>query len=141
MKKSQRGITLISLTIYIIVLVMVIAMVSVVSSYFFKNMNQAIATINPLTEYTKLDSFLTEEVNHKNIKVLECEDDYIVFDNDVQYTFIPENQGVYRNMVKICEDVQKCTFKNIVTNGKEAIMIRIQIGTANAREVEYILAN
>lgn len=139
MIKSQKGITLISLTIYVIVLVMVIAMISVISSYFFSHMNKATASINPLTEYTKFDTFFTEEINHENRKVLECKEDYIVFDDGVQYSFIPENRGVYRNSVKVCKDVKSCTFQNKILNGKEAVVVNLQIGTAKAREVQYIL--
>lgn len=139
MKKSQKGVTLVSLTIYIIVMVIVVAITSVISSYFFSNMNRATATINPLTEYTKFDSFFSEEVNHERLKVLACEENYIVFDNGVQYSFIPENKSVYRNMVKVCDEVESCSFQNQIMNGKNTVIVNIQIGTADARQTEYVL--
>jgi len=141
MKKSQRGITLISLTIYVIVMVVVVAITSLISSYFFTNMNTATSMINPLTEYTKFDSFFTEEVNHQNIKILACENNYIVFDNGVQYTFIEENDGIYRDTVKVCENVENCTFDNVIANGKNTIIVNLQIGTAKVRQIEYVLAD
>lgn len=139
MKKSQKGVTLISLTIYVISMVIVVAITSVISSYFFSNMKQATATINPLTEYTKFDSFFSEEVNHERLKVLACEEDYIVFDNGVQYLFVPENKSVYRNMVKVCDEVESCSFQNQIMNGKNTVIVKIQIGTAEARQTEYVL--
>lgn len=139
--KSQKGVTLISLTVYIIVMVIVVAIVSVISTYFYTNVDTISNTINPMTEYTKFNSFFLEEVNQSNIKVLECGQDYIVFDNGVQYTFVAENRGIYRNKVKIANDVESCTFEYKIKNGKNVVAVNLQIGTAEARNVEYTLAN
>lgn len=139
--KSQKGITLISVTIYIIVMVIVVAMVSVISSYFYSNIHGASDTIDPLTEYTKFNSFFTDEVNHSNIKVLECGENgnYIVFDNGVQYTFVSENKGIYRNKVKICKEVESCTFDYQIQNGKNVVVVKLKIGTDKERNVTYTL--
>ena len=125
--KSQKGISLLSLTIYVIALTIVVAMVSVISTYFYKNMNSSTETINPLTEYTKFNSFFSDEVNHTNIKVLECKENYIVFDNNVQYTFIPENNAIYRNKVKICREVESCNFEYKIKNGKSVVIVTIKM--------------
>jgi hypothetical protein len=122
-------------------MVMVISIVSVVSTYFYKNIKVTSDSVKPLTEYTKFNSFFSDEVNHNNIKVLECKENYIVFDNDVQYTFIADNKGIYRNKVKVCRDVTNCTFNYEIKNGKNVVTVNIQIGTANARTVEYTLEN
>lgn len=137
--KSQKGISLISLTIYVIALTIIVAMVSVISSYFYKNMNSSTDTINPLTEYTKFNSFFSDEVNHSNIKVLECKENYIVFDNYVQYTFIPENKAIYKNKVKICAEVESCKFEYKINNGKDVVSVKIKIGTQEEKNVDYTL--
>ena len=137
--KSEKGITLISLTIYIIVMMIVVAMVSMISTYFYSNTKNLNNNINPLTEYTKFNSFFTEEVNHANLKVLECGEDYLVFDNGVQYSYIIENKGVYRNHVKICKNVTKCIFESKIKNGKNVITVTMKIGTAEERNIEYTL--
>ncbi len=139
--KSQEGITLISLTIYIVVMVIVIAMISVISGYFYSNIDEVSDTIDPLTEYTKFNSFFTDEVNHSNIRVLEClqNGNYIVFDNGVQYTFIAENKGIYRNKVKICKEVESCTFDYQIQNGKNVVVVKLKIGTDKERNVTYTL--
>lgn len=139
--KSQKGITLISLTVYIIAMVIIVAIVAVITTYFYANTNSVFSTINPLTEYTRFNSFFTEEVNHSNLKVLHCEENYIIFDNQVQYSYIGENKGIYRNKIKICRDVQKCTFENKVKNGKNVVSINIKIGVANEKSIEYTLKN
>ena len=152
--KSQKGITLMSLTIYVIAMVIVVAIVSVISGYFYKNINAVSDTIDPMTEYMKFNSFFTDEANHKNIKILECktkfkenveangvENSYVVFDNGVQYTFIEENKGIYRNKVKISRDVENCKFTCMVQNGKNVVEVKIKMENASEKTVTYTLKN
>ncbi len=137
--KSEKGITLISLTVYIIVMVIVVAIVSIVSAYFYSNTSILSNNINPLTEYTRFNSFFSDEVNHTNLKVLEWGEDYLVFDNGVQYTYVSENKGIYRDYVKICNDVEKCIFEAKIKNGKNVVAVTMKIGTAEEKNVEYTL--
>ena len=114
--KSEKGITLISLIIYVIALTIVIGIIAVISGYFYNNIATSSEDIEPMVEYTKFNSFFSEEVNEKEIKVLDCktttdstgkiDTSYIVFDNGVQYTYISENKGIYRNKVKIARGVE-----------------------------------
>lgn len=139
--KSQKGITLISLTIYIIGMTIVVAIVSTISTNFFTNTSSLLTGINPLTEYTKFNSFFSDEINHKNIKVLECKENYIVFDNGVQYTFVKENRGIYKNKVKICNYVEDCKFEYKIQNGKNVVSVKITMQDSQEKSVEYTLKN
>ncbi len=139
--KSQKGITLISLTVYIIVMVIVVATLTIISNFFFSNMKTASKNINPLTEYTKFTTFFTDEVNHSNIKVLDCQNDYVVFDNGVQYTFVKDNKGIYRNKIKICRNVQSCNFAYEIKNGKSVVTVAIQMEDIDEKTVTYTLKN
>ena len=103
-----------------------------------------------MVEYTKFNSFFSDEVNHENIKILEYYNDneetynngnsvnYVVFDNNVQYTFIQENKGIYRNKVKICREVENCTFEHKIQNGKAVIVVNLKINGKN-RNITYTL--
>lgn len=137
--KSQKGITLISLTVYIIVMAIVIGVVATISTYFYSNIDTSKDIIDPLTEYTKFNSFFTEEVNRENIKVLECSENYIVFDNGVQYTFIEENEGIYKNKVKICKKIEKCTFSHGIKNGKSIVTVNFKAVNGQNRSITYTL--
>lgn len=139
--KSEKGVTLISLTIYIIAMTIVIGVISLVSTFFYKNTKSYSNQIDPMTEYTKFTNFFTEEVNHKGIQILECKDNYVVFDDGVQYTYIPENRGIYRNKVKICSEVEKCTFAYKIKNGKDVIGVTIQMKNAEEKTIDYTLKN
>lgn len=70
--KTQRGITLISVVIYVIGMSLIVGIMAVITTNFYKNVNDNIKTLNPITEYTKFNSYFTSEVNTSNIKVIEC---------------------------------------------------------------------
>ena len=61
--KSEKGVTLISVTIYVIVMTLLVAIISVITNYFYKNveLNSKQEEIN--NQYTKFISYFTEEVN------------------------------------------------------------------------------
>ena len=143
--KSEKGITLISITIYVIAMAIVVGVVAIISTFFYSNMTGTEQDFNPITEYTKFNSFFSDEANHSNIKILECGttengQNYIAFDNGVQYTFIPENQGIYRNQVKIANGVTNCTFTRNIKNGKDVVEVLFQAGDST-RETTYTLTN
>lgn len=139
--RSQKGITLVSLTIYIIGMTILVAIISTISTSFFTNTSTVLTSINPLTEYTKFNSFFSDEVNHSNIKVLECKETYVVFDNQVQYSFVKENKGIYKNKVKICSNVEECKFEYKILNGKDVVNVRITMQDSEERSVDYTLKN
>lgn len=125
--KSQKGVTLISLTVYIISLTIVIAILATISSYFYTN-TEFIKDIDPITEYTTFSNYFSKEVNTPNIEILESGDNYVVFDNGTQYTFVEENQGIYRNKVKICNNIEECSFEEGTNdNGKTTVKVTIKI--------------
>ncbi len=136
--KSQKGITLTSLTVYIIVMTIVISVVAFISTYFYKNVDSLSNDINPLTEYTKFNSFFSDEVNHNNIKILECKENYVAFDNGVQYTFVLENKAIYRNQIKIAEDIEMCKFEYTMKNAKDVITVTMKLGN-DTKTVDYTL--
>lgn len=147
--KSEKGITLISLIVYLIAMVIVVATVTIISGYFYKNTKGLNENIDPISEYTKFNTFFSEEVNHENIKVLDCKtnstnpatkESYIAFDNGVQYTFIKENKGIYRNKVKICREVENCDFTYEIINGKAVVSVNFTAGD-KTRSTTFTLKN
>lgn len=136
--KGQKGITLTSLTVYIIVMTIVISVVAFISTYFYKNVDSLSNDINPLTEYTKFNSFFSDEVNHNNIKILECKENYVVFDNGIQYMYVLENKAIYRNQVKIAQDIEMCDFKYTIKNAKDVITVTMKLGN-DTKIVDYTL--
>ena len=137
-ENSEKGITLISLTIYILVLTIVVAVIGIITGAFVKSVKTSNFYTDPLTEYTAFNSNFTDEINHQGIKILECKEDYVAFDNGVQYTYISANKGIYKNQVKIAKNVDYCTFIEQIKNGKQVIQVKFKAGSQN-RTTTYTL--
>ena len=141
--KSQKGITLISLTIYVIAMAIVVGVIAIISTFFYSNMEDTDNIVSPMTEYTKFNSFFSDEVNHEGIEVVSCGttdngQNYIVFSNEVQYTYISENKAIYRNKVKIAKEIDDCEFATGTNNGKRVVNVKFNAG-GKLRENTYTL--
>ena len=145
--KSQKGVTLISLTIYVIVMAIVVGILSVITTFFYHN-TKDFRDINPLLEYTTFNSYFSDEVNNSNIKIVKCytgttddEQNYIIFNNGVQYTYIPANKGIYRNKVKICRNIENCEFSETIENGKSTVTVKFTANGGKEKKTTYTLKN
>ena len=141
--KSQKGITLISLTIYVIAMAIVVGVIAIISTFFYSNMEDTDNIVSPMTEYTKFNSFFSDEINHEGIEVVSCGttdngQNYIVFSNEVQYTYIEANRAIYRNKVKIAKEIDDCTFTTGTNNGKRVVKVEFEAG-GKTRENTYTL--
>lgn len=148
--KSEKGVTLISLIIYVIAMLITITIISVMTGYFYKNIDISTEKYSYLGEYTKFNSYLSEEVNEEGNKILEVisysnsdeennsKQRYIAFSSKNQYTYIPSNKAIYQNNVKIASGVENCEFKEIIENGKEAVQVTLKIGEFE-KTVTYVL--
>ena len=136
--KNEKGVTLISLTVYIIVMALVVGVLAIITTFFYKNTID-IKDIDPITEYITFNTFITDEINHSNIKVLECKDNYIVFSNGVQYTFIPANKGIYRNKVKICRGIENCSFETGREDENDVVRVVFKAQGQSKKNITYTL--
>ena len=64
--KSEKGITLVSLIIYVLVMVIVVALITVITAYFYKNIDINNVNYEINSQYTKFNSFFSDEINRNN---------------------------------------------------------------------------
>ena len=144
--QTEKGITLISITIYVIVMLIIVSVMTVLTSYFYKNIDIRSVSADLNQQYTKFNAYFTQEVNKKGNQLLEInsKDDqqsYMIFSSGNQYTYIPENKGIYMNKVKIAQNITGCTFNmKKEENGKTRITVIMQ-GDNFKRETTYTLVN
>lgn len=129
--KSNRGITLISLIVYMVVLTIVISMLAMVSDLFFNNTNYIMDNGKYISEFNKFNMYFIEDVKN-NSKVTSASSDEIIFDDGTIYTYKGDkDKGIYRNKVKICENISLCEFskKENTVDGftKNILVVRIAI--------------
>lgn len=131
--KSNKGITLISLITYIIGLTIVLALIATLTSFFYKNIS--VKDINSdTTQYTKFSSIFLEETSNKKNYVIDCKSvtdgvSYIIFSSGNQYTFDENSRTIYKNNIKICDNVEICDFSYTFVDS--TYKIKVNFKTSN----------
>ena len=136
--KNNNGITLTSVIIYVIGMIIMVSTIATLTSFFYKNID--IADINDdTTQYTKFSSIFSEDINKENNYIIDCKNttendvkvSYIIFSSGNQYTYTSENNSIYKNNVKICENVEDCDFSYIFADSKYTIKVNFKTKTIN----------
>lgn len=137
--KSEKGITLISLTLYLMVMVFVMAIIMYVSGFFHTNVTGIKEQSKETSEFTKFNSFFIEEVKKEGNSILYVSHDkkYIIFSSDNRFTF--RNNAIYLNNQSICGNVEYAAFQSTETGGKVEIKVIIQFQNGFSRTMEYYM--
>ena len=107
--KSERGVTITSIIIYVVALTVAVIIISRISTYFYKNVNTVKSNANADAEYTKFNSYFTDEINIEGNEVETCTKEYIIFSkSENQYTY--KNGSIYVNKIKLCKNVEFLEF-------------------------------
>ena len=148
--KSEKGITMISMTIYIIVMLLVVTAITSITTYFYKNIDTDSVNSNLNQQYTKFNSFFLEDTNKKGNAVARQEETkdengnmtqrFILFTSGNQYTYVKSNKAIYINKIKIAENITDCIFE--VTKGQKTIVKVTINGEKNFQKTtEYTLVD
>lgn len=132
--KSQKGVALTSIIVYIIIMLVVISIISVITSFFYNNVEEVGKDIDPSQEFTRFTSFLVDDINKTNNEIKECSNDgeYIILADGTQYTFA--NNAVYRGKVKVCDGVENVVFEyQNNEEGKDILNVKYKL-TKNTEE-------
>ncbi|MCI9178034.1 MAG: hypothetical protein HFJ28_05700 [Clostridia bacterium] len=141
--KSERGITLTSLVIYIIVATVVIAMMALISTYFTTNMQNVKDQDQYALEFNKFNMFFVNDV--KSNKTAQIQPTRIVFEDGTFYEYSSGEKAVYRNNEIIAKEIKELVFtKDTYTvnkTEKTIVKVRMNIGATHSleRTIEYVL--
>lgn len=135
--KNNSGITLTSLIIYIIGMLIILGTIANLTSFFYKNVNVEEIQADTTTQYTKFSSIFSKEINNENNYIIDCKtstknnikQSYIIFSSGNQYTYTSENGCIYKNDIKICENIDNCEFSYTFKNSKYVIKVNFKTKT------------
>ena len=118
-------------------MVIVVSLIATLTTFFYKNVN--VDNISKdTTQYTKFSSIFSEEINRKDNSVVKCkelskelsnETSYIIFSSGNQYTFNKNSKSIYKNNIKICEDIEECGFSYTFVDSKYKITVSFKSGS------------
>lgn len=100
--KSNKGITLISLVIYVIVLMVVISIMSVIAGHFYANTKEISIKQVSNEEYTKFLSYITKDINSDKLRFVKSGtttegEEYLIlkFEDETEHQYILTNDNIY----------------------------------------------
>lgn len=98
--KSNKGVTLTSLVIYIIGLVIIVGLMGSFTGYFYKNVSDVTMKQQAEEQYSKLLSYITKDVNSDKLIFVKSGDDsidYLIFkyDDGTEHQYIYQDGNIY----------------------------------------------
>lgn len=139
--KNEKGITIISLILYIILLTFAIAGMSAITSAFYSNINQVEADSKSAVSFAKINMVMLNDVKSQGAKLIVDESSEYRLNLEVNgdpIIYRIQNDALYRNDVKICDKIRKASFIAIETDTKSTITIDMTIDKQK-RRLNYVI--
>ena len=131
--KSNRGITLTSLIIYIICLLIITGIISTFTKYFYKNIDEITIQNNAEEQYARFTAYLTNSINSENLDLVltgnqgETTYLYLKFANESIKQFVFQNNTIYyiekendetKKKITLCQNVNRVNTENSIFDYK-----------------------
>lgn len=135
--KSDKGITLASLALYIVVMIIVLGIMSSIITTFYANTEGMNAKVQELVEFNKFNMNFLKEVKLYNNSVDSIDENtYIVFTSGNSFSF--SNNKIYYNNLKIANDVKKVKFEK----GEDDTIINVTVEFESfSKTIKYKIEN
>lgn len=106
--KNEKGITLIALIIYIILMTFVVAGVTAITTSFYGNLNEMDKTSESAVAFSKFNMYFINDIKSEKVKIASSGTNYIElsFANRPSVKYSIQNGSLYRDKVKICEKIK-----------------------------------
>ena len=137
--KKDSGLTITSIIIYIVAMLIVIGIIATITSFFYTNVNNANDNSNNISEITKFHMYFLDETTKKDNEINVITDNMVSFKSGNTFTF--QDNSIYINNIKICENIYNAQFKEEVINNKTVIKVLLKIGQNNeyTKTTSYVL--
>ena len=145
--KSEKGITLIILTIYIIIFSIVIILLANLSSYIYSNLKNINDRSVDVSEINKFNMYFIEDVKTNSQAEIRTLTDsntmQIVFQDGDIYSYVINEKSIYKNEQKIARNIEAFNAEGYIIDAKKCIQVSIEIGTDDetnyTKATDYVL--
>ena len=103
--RKEKGITLISLVLYIIVMIVVIAVMTNVTTNFYININNMQLAKEDILEFNTFNTCFLKEIKSENNQIDSISPNYVLFSSGNSFSL--NNNSIYYNNTIICKNVQE----------------------------------
>ena len=142
MMKTQKGITLTSLVIYITIVLIVIGILAVITANLQGNIKEIYAEGTNNAEIDKFNVYFLKEVKKQENEIDTISENEILFTTGNKYTYNSNDKCIYLNdTIKVSENIEICEFDRNLVNEKTVIIVKIKAVNGKEKTVEYVLNN
>lgn len=117
--KSQKGLTLASVVIYILAMLIILSIVALVLSFYNKNITRINDSGDLNLELSKFETKMIEETQIAGNKMVKVTEDSIKFSSGNTYIFTDER--IYQNKITVSENIKEFSAK-LETDGEKQIL-------------------
>lgn len=138
--KNQKGITLVSLIVYLIGLVAIIGIVAVLTSFYSKNVATMNDTSEVNSEFNKFDAKMIQETKTAGNEITEVSGTTIKFKNGNTYTY--GDNRIYQNAVTVSKYVKDFAVNFSQDGDKQILSVYVTFGKGKievAKSVSYVV--
>lgn len=129
--KKEKGVTLVSLVVYIVTMSIVISIISSIISNFYKNTTTVQGSIDEIIKFNKFNTYFLKEVKAIDNRIDSVSEKYILFSSGNSFSI--SNNIIYYNSRQICEGVDSILFETIENEleleQRTIIKVTLKIGT------------
>ena len=164
--RSQNGVTMISLILYVSSFLVVTALVAGITTFFYNNVEILDTSIGSNSQYNKFNLYILNECKKSGNSLMAWKNNDIEAANDTSdniaalispgsdtfitfrnidgnknsFIYVEDEKNLYYNSIKLCNDVEEFKFKIDNLSGKTVIKVFIKIdGTTFT--TEYVVAS
>lgn len=125
---NSKGITMISLIIYVIVITFILSGITAITTSFYKNVNEVDKGSESAVSFSKFNMYFLNDIKEEKAKIIDVTPDgrsiaisFIRDGKQQSVTYKLSSESLYRNQVKICDKVKDMKI-DAVPNGKAIIV-------------------
>lgn len=138
--RNTKGITLVSLVIYVVIMLMLIAIIAVFKNNIDENIDSMGEYTSLVPKINKVHMYMLDEVNLKDNKVLKrnSSGSYIEFSSGNSYMF--SDGSLYKNSVKVLSDIIGGSFQVETENNNEVLYVNLSLGDElQDKQLKYVM--
>lgn len=125
--KTQRGITLASLVIYVIALTVVVGVISVLVTFFNHNITNMNNTAEVNLELNKFEAQMIQETQISGNRIEKCDNNAKTLTFTSGNTYIFQDNKIYLNTIEITNNVESFDVRQEKDGDKQLLKISIHI--------------
>ena len=141
--KSDKGITMVSLAIYIALIFIAIGILATITSSVRKNVNDTNKDGENIAEFNKFNMYFIKEIKDEQNEVTSINSNTITFSNGKTFFYDSQNKVIklIENgaQIEIASNIESCSFSKALENGKDVINVTIKPQDLDSITKEYVL--